>query len=392
MNGKKAALYSEYVIDGIRSRVTPAQILDEVLARRDEVPAAVAADSWEPIVDETEDPSPVSAVFDPARLGEYLANTSALRGVPRDCPAIFAEPFTRSRIAKALLDTLWMKGRFRLNDLTLSARWKWETHALGQMAAFYRSVEAAAEYIEGLGIALSDYSFSESAAGSKVSFKVRATARPDEEESLEDPETDILPDSPSPFGSDHPEIGRRRACAETLVPDRSSWIVYVPFDTCAFRLGGSLLAASEGSTGNVFPEIDGSDYFMDCFELVREFVEDGILLSAATVGDGGLVTALDGMCREGTGALIDISGIAQAYKEDKQLRILFGEVPGALIQIRDGDFDYFDAEFLLQDIAYYPIGHPEPGTGKVAVRTGSRPGVSDILLSLLGSQASEGED
>ncbi len=58
------------------------------------------------------------------------------------------------------------------------------------------------------------------------------------------------------------------------------------------------------------------------------------------------------------GADIDISGIMSAYGEDKKLRILFSEVPGAIIQIKDSDYDYVDAEFLLQDIAYYPIGHP----------------------------------
>ena len=390
MNGKKAALHAEYIIDGVRLKVTPARILDEVLVPREPLPP-VEEEVFEPIVDETEDPSPVSASFDPARLEEYLGKTAALRGIPRECPPVFAEPFTRSRIAKALLDTLWLKGRFRLGDLTLAARWKWDSRALGAKAAFYHSVEAAAEYIEGLGIALAGYSYCESTAGSKVSFKVGATLRQDEEP-LDDPEADILLDSPSPFGSEHPSIGRRRVCPDVLLPDRASWIIYVPFDTCAFRLGGSLLAAAEGSTGNVFPEISDCDYFMDCFELVRELVEDGILLSGTTVGDGGMITALDAMCREGTGARIDISGIAQAYGEDKRLRILFGEVPGVLLQVRDADFDYIDAEFLLQDIAYYPVGHPEVGTGKVAVQTGAHPGVSGILLSLLGSQVSEGED
>lgn len=390
MNGKKAALYSEYIIDGIRCPVSPARMLDEVLVPRKT--ASVEEAGYEPVVDETPDPSPGVSEFDPARLDEYLARTRELAAVPRDCPPVFAEPFTKSRIAKALLDTVWMKGRFRLGDLTLAARWKWNTGKLGSMAAFYASAQATAEFIEGLGIGLAGYSFTESAAGNRVSFKVAAAMRQEEDVPIEDPEADIELEGASPFGSEHPVIGRRRACPDKLAADPGSWIIYVPFDTCKYRLGGSLLAAAEGSEGNVFPEIADGDYFMDCYELVRELVEDGILLSGATVGDGGLVTALDAMCTPETGAEIDISGIQQACKEDKQLRVLFGEVPGVLLQIHDGDYDYFDAEFLLQDVAYYPVGHPRRGGGGVSVRADGNPGISDILLSLLGSQASEGED
>ena len=81
-----------------------------------------------------------------------------------------------------------------------------------------------------------------------------------------------------------------------------------------------------------------------------------------------------------------------AYDEDKSVRVLFSEVPGALIQIKDIDYDYADAEFLLQDIAYYPIGHPVPGNGSIKVKSGRGGGISDILQSLLNRQASEGED
>ena len=98
------------------------------------------------------------------------------------------------------------------------------------------------------------------------------------------------------------------------------------------------------------------------------------------------------MCPEGLGATVDVSGIMNAYDEDDSIRVLFSEVPGALIQIKDIDYDYVDAEFLLQDIAYYPIGHPVPRSRGIKVKTGRGGGISDILQSLLSSQASEGED
>ena len=88
---------------------------------------------------------------------------------------------------------------------------------------------------------------------------------------------------------------------------------------------------------------------------------------------------------------IDISGIMKSYGELSQVNVLFGEVPGALIEIKDIDFDYVDAEMLLQDVAYYPIGHPAE-TG-LNITGNSATGVSDILRALLAQRdAPEGED
>ena len=391
MKEKASALYSEYIIDGILRRFTPADILDGCLDHETEQPREY--EEHEPIVDESVDPCPSAGEFKSQDAQEYLSGVSALLGTTRNCPAAYAEEFTRSRIAKALLDTIWMKGHFRLSDLLLSAKWRWNTRPLGNMAAFYGSVEAAADYLDSLGISLDSYSFTESERVSQISFKVAATDRtedPDAEIGPEEEEID-LPGN-APFGSPHPVIGRRRAIPDKLVPDPESWIIFVPFDSCEFRLGNSILCEVYGQNGDGSPEIGDGDYFIDCFEIIREFVEDKVVLSGRTVSDGGLLPAMKAMCGEDIGAKIDISGIMNAYDEDKSIRVLFSEVPGVLIQIKDIDYDYADAEFLLQDIAYYPIGHPTAGSSGIKVKSGRGGGISDILQSLLSSQASEGED
>ena len=88
---------------------------------------------------------------------------------------------------------------------------------------------------------------------------------------------------------------------------------------------------------------------------------------------------------------MDLSGILASYQEEDRTKVLFGEVPGVLIQISDENYDYVDSQFLLQDIAYYPLGHPSAKVSGAVPAEGARPGVGDILASLLG-QASEGED
>ena len=51
---------------------------------------------------------------------------------------------------------------------------------------------------------------------------------------------------------------------------------------------------------------------MDGFELVHELAVDGILMSAATVGAGGLGAALRRMCSYGTGVSADLSDVLRA--------------------------------------------------------------------------------
>lgn len=385
MKEKTSALHSKYIIDGVSRRLTPAEMLDDCLASA-EVKPNTESGEFEPVVDESTDPSPSMKKFQNQNVQGYLATVVSLLDEPRPFPAAYADPYTRGRIAKALLDAVWLNGHFKLGDLTLAAKWKWNGKPLGNMAAFYSSAEATADYINNLGICLSGYSFTESGRVCQTSFKVGAC------EKAESPdEDDIFLPEDAPFGSEHPVLGRRRAVPDKLAADPDSWIIYVPFDTCDFRLGGSLLCDALGQNGDNFPEIGDADYFIDCYEVIREFIEDRIAVSAATACDGGLLTALKLMCSGDVGADIDISGIMSAYGEDKKLRILFSEVPGAIIQIKDSDYDYVDAEFLLQDIAYYPIGHPVTGTGEVNLKAGGS-GIANILQSLLGSQTSEGED
>ena len=82
------------------------------------------------------------------------------------------------------------------------------------------------------------------------------------------PEDEIDLPGNAPFGSAHPVIGRRRAVPDKLVADPESWLIFIPFDTCEFRLGNSILCQALGQNGDNAPEIGDGDYFIDCFELV----------------------------------------------------------------------------------------------------------------------------
>ena len=391
MKEKESALYSQYIIDAIRCDATPAELLEECM----EFPDGSDEDSeeFDEIIDESTEPPLSELTFETSKTYDYVRLISENCSSERPFSMLYPDHFTRLQIALALLNRLWSEGHFRLYNLRLWAQWEWNTRPLGNMASFYKSIEASSDYIFGLGVKMSDYIFIES--DDRCCAKFFAWLPDDDATTDNDGDFCCTQESEAtlfkaPFESSHPWIGNRRKCPATIIPDPNSWIIYIPFDTCKFRLGGSLLAQSNGLNGGQEPHITDPDYFIDCYEVIRELTEDGIIKAGCTVGDGGLAVAAEKMCAN-AGLEIDITGIKSSYNEPHDANILFGEVPGVLLQINESDFDYLDSQLILQDVAYYPIGHPTTAFNGLKFAEKSRRGVADILASLLG-QATEGED
>ena len=374
MAEKASALHAIYVIDGVQEEYTPAQLLDAVTEPEGRHPFAGPAEAR--AVDESLDPVFRGESPGPADVDACL---EAVCAEQKQLPAAYAEAYTRTRVAAALTEALWRTGRFRLGDLRLDAAWRWNDTPVGARAAFYASVRAAADYVDALGLKFSGYRYTRTAGPSELTLRARIARDADEED---------YGFISEPFRSEHPAIGSRRSCPGVLAPDPASWVVYIPFDTADFRLGGSLLGQVFG-LGGAAPQVSDADYFIDCYEVVRELVEDGILLSGATVGEGGLMRTVRQMA-SGCGLTVDLSDVMRSYQEQDPVRILFSEVPGVVVQIHDADFDYLDAELLLQDVAFFPLGHPEPGAPGIRVRASAKSGIQTILESLM--RNAEGED
>ena len=391
MTGKTSALYSSYIIDGAAQPLTPGQILMDCcpsgLPLPDDGP-------FNPVVDETVDLAPSTYKFDGNRFGEYLSMVIGKVSKKRPFPVHFAASHTAGQIARSLLDAIWLGGHFQLGDLSVKAEWRWNPSPIGNMAAFYSSVEAAGAYLDALGIPLSQFRLCETREES--SFWARASMHEGTIRDSDDEDDDVEGEDgffrELPFKTVNPRMVRRRRCPATIRPDSSDWLIYIPFDTCDFRLGGSLLSEAVDARSAVAPDISDADYFIDCYEVARELVEDGVVKAGVTVCDGGLASALGRMVTHETGAAVGISALRRAYANEHPTRVLFAEVPGILIQIDDADYDYVDAELLLQDVAYFPIGHPRPGSSDISVAFDDGNSVSGILESLLQGQAPEGED
>lgn len=377
MKNFSSALLSSYIIDGVPQALSPIEMLNDISIEKLPV-----EDCSENIADETPDPELKSCSTDAEHMHYYLNKVAAT--CRQDFPIAFSESYTKSLIERELINTLWKAGHFRLPDLGLIARWEWCDSGLGRFAAFYWSCAAAADFIDALGIRLQRYSVTK---GEECRLAFTPTIAHSLPEAYDDLTGELLDD---PSGK-APRLGKKLIVPRQIVPDPESWLIYIPFDTCEFRLGGSLFSDVIKGTPDPAPETGDADYFMDCFELVRELSEDGILLSAGTVGEGGLLSALREM-NENCGACINLADIKKTYNEKDSIRIIFSEVPGAVIQIRDIDFDYIDAEMLLQDIVYFPLGHPDTKSRDITVLDTGKTSIESILESLIRSQSSEGED
>lgn len=383
-NDITSALDSTYIIDGIRMELTPRQILQAASLDVDAPAAGVEDAETELVLDESADPVPHCKVLSISNIHKYTEELEALPGKAACIPDASSADVSRIIAAGAIIDALWKCGHFRVSDLVLHADWKWDFSNVGSFAAFYASVESTCWYTDMMGIRLNGYSLEEGGCSLDFTPSVRENSTETEDED----NGSVLFNAP--FTTTNPVMEEGRKCPGTITGDPENWLIYIPFDTCSFRLGGSLLEEAEELGHGKAPEIGDTDYFIDCFEVVREFVEDGVVISGRTVGRGGLMTALGGLCPEGKGAGIELGTIMQSYGEDNLVNILFSEVPGVVIEISSSDFDYVDAELLLQDVAYYPLGHPGGNTLKISGNPDG--GLTGILQSLIDSRAPEGED
>ena len=148
----------------------------------------------------------------------------------------------------------------------MRAVWEWNCSPVGNMAAFYFSAEAASQYLYDLGVRLSGYSIEGSPDRNRLRLEdlgIRHDALFTVE--AEDPEP-VIEDGGEDAAGEYPEhsetvvrLPEARKCPDTAVPDRRSWLIYIPFDTCPFKLGGSVFSGEFGNNGDNAPDINHYD-------------------------------------------------------------------------------------------------------------------------------------
>lgn len=325
---KISPLFSQYILEGVQMEETPYSALYDCLDGNGSVD--IPEGPFQDIIDEYLDKAPNCCSFDPASAEKYCQ--TILRSAFDRCKANLDFPvsWTISRIDKVLLETLFRSGHFTISDLMLIIKWNWNNAPAGNLAAFYDSTVTAGHYLFDLGMKLDRYFVEENAKDCFMDVSVCG------------------------------EISSKRKCPDKAITGLSgSKLLYIPFCQTAYQLGGSALSELFGGGAGVEPDLYDPDYFIDCYEVVREMVEDGIILAGCVVSRGGLMTAAEKFC--GRQLLQhELTGIMSATGESDMVKLMFAEIPGVLVQVYENDMDYIDSQFVLQEIAYFPIemNHP----------------------------------
>lgn len=351
-------LKSKCIIDGIEQQLTLEQMLKEAcLEYPEEYECGVAST----LFDERQDPELDIISYCDDKIDEYsklvsvkecsLSNTSTEKN-ETEFEFSDAESFTKLIIARELTRILWLNGHFKLSDIGISPIWKWNIKPIGNVAALYSSVASLIEFADDHDIDIN-------------TFKLQCldNTLPNQNSSLiietSLSQNDVYNDEKFlinlPNRTIHPHLENSKKSPKLAKDKENSWLIYMPFSFSEFNMGGSLLSKKIGQHYELEPELNDFEYFLSCFEVARELIEDGIIHAGTYITDGGLMNSLKEVIGNNFNIEPNLRDIMSAYGEDSIAKILFSESPGIVFQIYDSDYDYVDAELTLQDVAYYPL-------------------------------------
>ena len=216
-------------------------------------------------------------------------------------------------VAEALTNIVGTPLTDGIRTLSLSANWMWPCKNPGEDAALYRAVEACSDFACALGVNIPTGKDSLSMTQKYGDDKVYA------------PGTVIIS-----------AAGEVTDVKQTLTPvlsRRDSVLYYIDFSGDALRLGGSAFAQSLNRLGAEAPTVTDPALFVNAFDTVQKLVKKNMLLAGHDVSGGGLVTTLLEMAFANTDGGIDISteGFAAAGETDL-VKILFAENPALVVQ------------------------------------------------------------
>jgi phosphoribosylformylglycinamidine synthase len=216
-------------------------------------------------------------------------------------------------IAEALTNIVWAPLKEGLKSVSLSANWMWPCKNPGEDARLYDAVEAASKFAIELGINIPT---------GKDSLSM--TQKYPDSSKVIAPGTVII--------SAAAEVNDFRKVTEPVlksVPD--TVLLYIPFTSGDFCLGGSSFAQSLNRLGNDTPKITDTARFISAFNLLQKLVQTEQILAGHDVSSGGLITTLLEMCFASNSIGIE-ANISNLGKQDS-IRKLFSEQPAVVVQV-----------------------------------------------------------
>lgn len=238
-------------------------------------------------------------------------------------------------VAEALTNIVWAPLTDQLKSVSLSANWMWPCRNEGEDARLYKAVEALSNFCCELGVNVPTGKDSLSMTQKYGNDKVFA------------PGTVIVS-----AGAEVSDV--RKVVSPVLKNDRTTSIYHIDFSLDTFKLGGSAFAQTLNTVGSEVPTVTDAAYFKDTFNALQSLIEKGIILAGHDISAGGMLITLLEMCFANNSGGLELS--LDKIKETDLIKILFGENPGVIVQVKDRKM--FEKNLTDAGIGFARLGKP----------------------------------
>ena len=217
---------------------------------------------------------------------------------------------SRSSIAEALTNIVFVPLKDALKSVSLSANWMWPANNDSENHRLYQAVEACADFSINLGINIPT---GKDSMSMKQKYKDKEVLSPG---------TVIIS-----------AVGHTEDIDKIIQPfiyNDSGYIYKIDFSSDSLKLGGSALYQSQNKIGATAPDIKDSEYFKKAFNTIQECIKSNIIFSGHDISSGGLIVTLIEMCLASDNYGLEINLINQDI-----LKNLFSENHGIIIHANE---------------------------------------------------------
>ena len=217
---------------------------------------------------------------------------------------------SRSSIAEALTNIVFVPLKDALKSVSLSANWMWPANNDSENHRLYQAVEACADFSINLGINIPT-------GKDSMSMKQKYN-----DKEVLSPGTVIIS-----------AVGHTEDIDKIIQPfiyNDSGSIYKIDFSSDSLKLGGSALYQSQNKIGATAPDIKDSEYFKKTFNTIQKCIKSNIIFSGHDISSGGLIVTLIEMCLASDNYGLEINLINQDI-----LKNLFSENHGIIIHANE---------------------------------------------------------
>jgi phosphoribosylformylglycinamidine synthase len=218
---------------------------------------------------------------------------------------------SRSSIAEALTNILFVPLKDNLKSISLSANWMWPANNDSENHRLYQAVKACAEFSIDLGINIPT-------GKDSMSMKQKYSDK------------DVL----SPGTVIISAVGHTEEINKIIQPyihEEGGYIYKIDFSSDKYSLGGSALYQSQNKVGKNAPDIKDSRYFKLAFNTIQKCIKENTVYSGHDISSGGMIVTLLEMCLASDNYGLNIN----LTKEDDILELLFSENHGVIIHAKE---------------------------------------------------------